>query len=59
MNREYVNTFIRASLWEIFKGLFSGVVAILVFLAFLKHTQKIPKRTSEHAAPETCQEQLP
>ena len=51
--------FIRQSLWELFKGLFSGVIAILVFLAFLKHTQKIPKRTSEHAAPETCQEQLP
>lgn len=45
--------------WELIKGAIAGLVAIGVFLLFLEPSQKIPKRTSEHAAPETCQEQLP
>lgn len=51
--------FIRQSLWELFKGLFSGVIAILVFLTFLKYTNKIPQDASKNTTSEACQEQLP
>lgn len=54
-----MNAFVRKSLWELFKGLVSGIVTLIVFLTLLKQTQKVSANTSEETAPNACQKQLP
>ena len=46
-----MNAFVRKSLWELFKGLVSGIVTLIIFLTLLKQTQKVSANTSEVTDP--------